>query len=101
MKIAINTRDLTVDQYDQLMAGGFAETVTRWEDQILVNMIWDQQIKKFADLGIMGWVVIAGTEREQDIATNQIELPDEQRIAINQGPVLFTPNVIRAPGDIR
>lgn len=73
MKIAINTRDLTVDQYDQLMAGGIAESVTRWEDQILVNMLWDNQIRKFAQIGIMGWVNISATEREQEIATNQAE----------------------------
>lgn len=81
MKIAINTRDLTVDQYDQLMAGGVAESVTRWEDQILVNMVWDRQVKAFANVGIMGWVVISGTQREQDIATNQIELPDDKEAA--------------------
>lgn len=73
MKIAINTRDLTVDQYDQLMDGGVSESVIRWEDQILVNMIWDAQIRKFANIGITGWVVIAGTERQQNIATNQAE----------------------------
>lgn len=75
MKIAINTRDITVDQFNQLKAGGnaTAESVTTWEDQILVNMIWDNQIRKFADLGIMGWVVISATEREQELATNQAE----------------------------
>lgn len=75
MKIAINTRDITVDQFNQLKAGGnaTAESVTTWEDQILVNMIWDNQIRKFADLGIMGWAVISATEREQELATNQAE----------------------------
>lgn len=75
MKIAINTRDITVDQFNQLKAGGnaTAESVTTWEDQILVNMIWDNQIRKFANLGIMGWVVISATEREQELATNQAE----------------------------
>ena len=75
MKIAINTRDITVDQFNQLKAGGnaTAESVITWEDQILVNMIWDNQIRKFADLGIMGWVTISGTEREQELATNQAE----------------------------
>jgi len=75
MKIAINTRDITVDQFNQLKAGGnaTAESVTTWEDQILVNMIWDNQIRKFADLGVMGWVVISATEREQELATNQAE----------------------------
>ena len=75
MKIAINTRDITVAQFNQLKAGGnaTAESVTTWEDQILVNMIWDNQIRKFADLGVMGWVVISATEREQELATNQAE----------------------------
>lgn len=75
MKIAINTRDITVDQFNQLKAGAnaIAESVTTWEDQILVNMIWDNQIRKFAGLGILGWVTIAATEREEAIATNQAE----------------------------
>lgn len=80
MKIAINTRDLTVDQHDQLKAA-FGSTVARWEDQILVNMIWDDQIRKFAKMGIMGWVTIAGTEREQDIATNQADDEDQKEAA--------------------
>lgn len=70
MKIAINTRDLTVDQYD-LLKSHFGGNVHRWEDQILVLLIWDEQIRKFAQLGIMGWVNISATEREQAIATNQ------------------------------
>lgn len=79
MKIAINTRDITVDQFNQLKAGAnaIAESVTTWEDQILVNMIWDNQIRKFADLGIMAWVTISGTEREQYLATNEADAADQ------------------------